>query len=118
MSGKLPTAFDRPATFGVVVSSRLFFNAAHAAGARKAILEALAAGGFGAVIGDPALSSDGAVAGLADAEKYAKLFGEARDRIDGIIVVLANFGDEIGVVETIRLAALGVPVLVQASPTT
>jgi L-fucose isomerase-like protein len=103
-------------TFGVIVSSRLFFNPAHAVGARKEVLEALANKGYKAVIGESGLTSDGAVACLADAKKYAELFRRNRDEIDGIIVVLANFGDEIGVVETIRLAGLGVPVLVQACP--
>ena len=113
---KRVTMAERPLTFGVIVSSRLFFNAAHAIGARADILAAIAAAGHRAVIGDPGLTSDGAVASLADAKKYAALFGEARNEIDGIIVSLANFGDEIGVVETIRRAALGMPVLVQACP--
>ncbi len=113
---KRVTMAERPLTFGVIVSSRLFFNAAHAIGARADLLAAIAAAGHRAVIGDPSLTSDGAVASLGDAKKYAALFGEARNEIDGIIVSLANFGDEIGVVETIKRAALGVPVLVQACP--
>ncbi|MHB0896466.1 MAG: L-fucose/L-arabinose isomerase family protein [Spirochaetales bacterium] len=113
---KKTSTVDKALSFGVIVSSRLFFNAAHAIGARSAVLAALSAQGHKAVIGDPALTSDGAVASLEDAKKYAALFEKARDRIDGIIVVLANFGDEIGVVETIRRAALGVPILVQACP--
>lgn len=106
----------KPLTFGVVVSSRLFFNAAHAAGVRNAVLAQLKSKGINAVIGAPELTPDGAVAGLADARKYAELFRSSADSIDGIVVALANFGDEIGVVETLRLADLGVPVLVQACP--
>jgi L-fucose isomerase-like protein len=68
-----------------------------------------------AVIGSAGFSPDGAVASLADTKKYASLFRASGDEIDGIVVLLANFGDEIGVVETIRLAGLGVPVLIQAS---
>ena len=109
-------AVDKPLTFGVIVSSRQFFNPAHAVGARQEILAVLAAQGHKAVIGAPELTADGAVACLADAQKYAALFRAKRDEIDGLIVVLANFGDEIAVVETIRLAALGVPVLLQACP--
>ena len=116
MTNQAGRIVDKPLTFGVIVSSRLFFNPAHAVGARKEVLEAVGRLGFRAVIGDPGLTADGAVACLADAQKYATLFREKRDEIDGIIVVLANFGDEIGVVETIRLAGLGVPVLVQACP--
>jgi L-fucose isomerase-like protein len=42
------------------------------------------------------------------------LFSDHRDEIDGIIVVLPNFGDELGVVNTINMSRLSVPVLVQA----
>ena len=40
-----------------------------------------------------------------------------RDRIEGILVCLPNFGDEKGVADSIRLAETHVPVLVQACPT-
>jgi L-fucose isomerase-like protein len=106
----------KPLTFGVIVSSRLFFNAAHAAGVRESILIQLKKKGFEAVLGTPDFTPDGAVASLSDAKKYAELFKNSANRIDGIIVALANFGDEVGVVETIRMANLGVPMLVQASP--
>ena len=39
-----------------------------------------------------------------------------RDRIDGVLVCLPNFGDEKGVADALKLAGLGVPVLVQAYP--
>ena len=39
-----------------------------------------------------------------------------RDRIDGILVCLPNFGDEKGVADAIRLSDLNVPILVQACP--
>jgi L-fucose isomerase-like protein len=42
------------------------------------------------------------------------IFKQNADKIDGIIVVLPNFGDELGVVNTIKMAGLNVPVLVQA----
>ena len=46
------------------------------------------------------------------------LFQSRRDEIDGIIVTLPNFGDERGIADTLRLADLNVPVLVQATPDT
>jgi L-fucose isomerase-like protein len=116
MPNQAARTVDKPLTFGVIVSSRLFFNPAHAVGARQQVLAAIERQGHQAVIGDAALTADGAVACMADAQKYAALFRERRDQIDGLIVVLANFGDEIGVVETLRLAGLPVPVLVQACP--
>ena len=42
------------------------------------------------------------------------MFRENRDRIDGIIVSLPNFGFEIGIINAISVADLNVPVLVQA----
>ncbi|HQG48094.1 MAG TPA: hypothetical protein PK373_03315, partial [Sedimentisphaerales bacterium] len=51
-----------------------------------------------------------------DAKKCADLFKANRDRIDGILVLLPNFGDERGVAETIKLSGLEVPILVQAYP--
>ena len=39
-----------------------------------------------------------------------------RDRIDGVIVTLPNFGEERAIADTLRLADLRVPVLIQATP--
>ena len=44
------------------------------------------------------------------------LFRQQRDRIDGILVTLPNFGDERAVANTLRMADLHVPVLVHAFP--
>lgn len=43
-----------------------------------------------------------------------ELFRQNRDRIDGIIVSLPNFGFEIGIINAISVADLNVPILVQA----
>lgn len=51
-----------------------------------------------------------------DAKKCAALFKANQDRIDGILVVLPNFGDEKGIADTIKLSGLQVPILVQAYP--
>jgi L-fucose isomerase-like protein len=51
-----------------------------------------------------------------EAQKCADLFKKHASDIDGILVVLPNFGDEKGVAETIKLANLNVPVLIQAYP--
>lgn len=58
----------------------------------------------------------GGVETHADAKKCAALFRKHADEIDGVLVVLPNFGDEKGVSETLKLARLSVPVLVQAYP--
>ena len=48
----------------------------------------------------------------------ADLFKKHRDAIDGVIVTLPNFGDERAIADTLRMAGLNVPVLVQATPDT
>jgi L-fucose isomerase-like protein len=51
-----------------------------------------------------------------EAKRCAALFQRNRERIDGVIVTLPNFGDERAIADTLRLARLEVPVLVQATP--
>jgi L-fucose isomerase-like protein len=58
----------------------------------------------------------GAIENLEEAKKCAELFRKNKDKIDGILVTLPNFGDERAVADTIRMAELNVPVLVQAYP--
>jgi len=106
---------DRKLTFGVIVGTRGFFSSALAAEGRKVLLAKLKALGYNAVILPRAATPTGAVETLDDAAKCAALFSENRARIDGVIVALPNFGDELGVVNTLAQARLGVPVLVQAS---
>ena len=48
-------------------------------------------------------------------KRCAELF-KNREKIDGIIVTLPNFGEERAIADTLRLAGLNVPVLVQATP--
>ncbi|MDC7232770.1 MAG: fucose isomerase [Spirochaetales bacterium] len=102
-------------TFGVIVGTRGFFNPELAAAGRVEILDVLNNKGIDAIILDSSETPTGVVEGYEDAEKCAALFKANRDIIDGIVVILPNFGDEIGVVNSINLADLGVPVLVQAS---
>lgn len=101
-------------TLGLIVSSRAFFNAAYAPTARKELTEACDRLGIGYKILPFEATPNGAVETRADAAAYAKFFRQHRDDIDGIVVSLPNFGDEIAVVETIAGADLRVPVLVQA----
>jgi L-fucose isomerase-like protein len=58
----------------------------------------------------------GSVETWAHAQTCAELFRANRDRIAGVVVSLPNFGDEKGVADTLKLAELNVPVLVQAYP--
>lgn len=58
----------------------------------------------------------GGVETYAHSRACADLFKANRDKIDGVLVVLPNFGDEKGVADTIKLSGLEVPILVQAYP--
>lgn len=101
-------------TFGVIITNRSFFPDHLVVEERTNILRRLATMGYDTVILGESDTPLGAVQTLADAKKCAGLFQKERDRIDGIVVVLPNFGDEVGVSTAIDLAKLNVPVLVQA----
>lgn len=101
-------------TFGLIVSTRGFFNPKLAQTARKQLLKKLDVLGYPYVILPESATPTGAIETRKDAKKCAQLFNDNRDHIDGLIVVLPNFGDELAVVQTIDLAKLNVPVLVQA----
>jgi len=104
-----------PTTFGIIVGTRGFFNAKLASEGRKQLLAKIEALGFGSVILPVDATPTGAIETIEDAQKCADLFVENRKKINGIIVSLPNFGDELGVVNAIKGANLNVPVLVQAS---
>lgn len=101
-------------TFGVIIATRNIFNYKLAVDARQKVLKKLESMGFGYVILPEDETPTGNIEGYADAVKCGALFKKNSDIIDGIIVVLPNFGDELGVVNTIKLSGLNVPVLVQA----
>ena len=103
-------------TLGIIVGNRGFFPAELCKSGRATILKVLQEEGFGAVALDPQATKYGSVETYEDAKKCAELFKAHREEIDGILVTLPNFGDERGVADTIRLAGLNVPVLVQAFP--
>jgi len=100
---------------GVVIGTRGFFNARLAAEGRKTTLRVLGELGIEAVILPEDATKTKAVETYADAQKCAELFRVHRDRIDGVLVVLPNFSDEVGIVSTLNLAKLNVPVLVAAA---
>jgi len=105
---------DKTPTFGLIVGSRGFFNAELAVDVRAKLLEILKKQGYEYVITPEDSTPCGAIETREHARLCADLFKKHADAIDGIIVVLPNFGDEIGVVETLNNAKLDVPVLVQA----
>ena len=103
-------------TFGVLVGNRGFFPSELCEQGRKTILSVLNEEGFEAVALGPKDTKYGSVESFADARRWADLMKANREKVDGILVTLPNFGDERGVADAIRLAGLDVPVLVHAFP--
>jgi len=103
-------------TLGVIVGNRAFFPDKFVVDGRKEILEILARWDIDAIVPDESLTKLGAVESWADAQKCGDLFRAHRDKIDGVLVTLPNFGDEKGVADALRIADLNVPVLVHAYP--
>jgi L-fucose isomerase-like protein len=104
--------------FGVIVGNRGFFPDHLAKSGRVEMLAAIERAGYGAVAVTPEQTKHGTVESRAEAACCADLFKCHREEIDGIIVTLPNFGDERAIADTLRMAGLGVPVLVQATPDT
>lgn len=101
--------------FGVIIGVRGFFNPELAVGDRKKLNTLFDNLQIESVTLPPNATPSGAIETEKDAAKLATLFKSRRDDIDGIIVILPNFGDEQAVAETLKAAALDVPVLIQAS---
>jgi len=101
---------------GVIVGNRDFFPDVLISEARRDLTKLFAETNIEPVWLAPEETKLGAVETWADAQKCGELMGRNRERIEGILVCLPNFGDEKGVADSIRLADLRVPVLVQACP--
>lgn len=105
---------EKKTTFGIIIGTRGFFNPQLAKEARVQLLAQLDRLGYDYVILPEQATEHGAVETYAHARMCADLFDRYRKQIDGILVILPNFGDELGIVQTLQMARLDVPVLVQA----
>src|SRR6201997_2409447 len=103
-------------TMGLIVGNRGFFPDHLAKSGREEMLRVLGAAGMDVVALTPEESKYGAVETRVESHRCADLFRKNRDRIDGVIVTLPNFGEERAIADTLRLADLHVPVLIQATP--
>jgi L-fucose isomerase-like protein len=109
-------ASKRKMTMGMIVGNRGFFPDHLAKSGREEMIQVLQKAGIDVVALGPEQSKYGAVETHEEAKRCAELFRSKADAIDGVIVTLPNFGDERAIADTLRLARLGVPVLVQATP--
>lgn len=103
-------------TLAVIVGNRDFFPDRLIAEGRRDILALFKEMDIEPVILDESDTKFGSVETWAHAKQCAELFKKNRDKIEGILITLPNFGDEKGIADTIKLAGLTVPILVQAYP--
>jgi L-fucose isomerase-like protein len=111
-------ASKKKMTMGLIVGNRGFFPDHLAKTGREEMLQTLQNAGFDVVALTPEQSKYGAVETHEEAKRCAELFRSKDTAIDGVIVTLPNFGDERAIADTLRLARLNVPVLIQATPDT
>ena len=111
-------ASKRKMTMGLIVGNRGFFPDHLAKSGREEMQQALQKAGFDVVALTPEQSKYGAVETHEEAKRCAELFRRKASAMDGVIVTLPNFGDERAIADTLRLAGLNVPVLIQATPDT
>lgn len=107
-------AYKQKLTFGIIVGTRNYFNSALAVDVRASLIKEINAQGHDCIILDEAETETGSIETREDGKKCAALFRSNRDKIDGIIISLPNFGFEIGIINAVSLSELNVPILVQA----
>ena len=103
------------ATFGLIVCNRSFFPDHVVAAGREELVSCLSKWGHKSVSLTEADTKGGGVETIQDARKCAELFRKHADDIDGIIISMPNFGDELSVTEAVLQSKLNVPILIQAS---
>src|SRR6185312_5996995 len=103
-------------TLGVIFGNRDFFPDGLVAEGRRDLLDVLRTLGVNAVALSPEQTKLGAVETWQHAVLCGELLRANKQRIDGVLVCLPNFGDEKGVADALRLSELTCPVLVQACP--
>ncbi len=107
---------NQPTSLGVIIGNRDFFPDSLVEIARVEIIDTLTKLGIKAILPDGNQTKLGGVETFREAQTCADIFRKHADEIIGILVILPNFGDEKGVADTIKLAGLNVPVLIQAYP--
>ena len=103
-------------TVGVIVGNRGFFPDHLARSGREEMIRVLEAAGVKPIVlgaEDIEARRRGDSSG---GHQVRRAFQKHRNEIDGVIVTLPNFGDERAIADTLRMADLHVPVLVQATP--
>src|SRR3954468_711994 len=103
-------------SLGVIIGNRDFFPDKLVGECRTDLMQVFEVAGIKPIMLAENETKLGGVETFQEAQKCAALFRRHADEIMGVLVILPNFGDEKGVAETLKLANLNVPVLVQAYP--
>ena len=114
----MPPIAKKTPKLGLIVGNRGFFPDHLAATGREEMIRVLTKAGVEVVALTPEESKFGAVETFGEAKRCGELFKKHQDTIDGVVVTLPNFGDERAIADTLRVAGLNVPVLIQATPDT
>jgi L-fucose isomerase-like protein len=105
---------EKKINLAILVGTRGFFNPELALSGRRALLKKLDRMNVSYVIPEESATQTGAVEDYEDAKIWAECIKGSGKEIHGVVVVLPNFGNELGVVNGLKMAGLDVPVLVQA----
>lgn len=103
-------------SLGIIIGNRDFFPDSLVEKARTEVIDLCHSLNINPIVLDANTSKLGGVETFQEAQKCANLFKQHAEEIVGVWVVLPNFGDEKGVADSLKLANLNVPVLVQAYP--
>ncbi|HBO39270.1 MAG TPA: fucose isomerase [Pasteurellaceae bacterium] len=101
-------------TLAVLIGNRGFFPSYLVGDARRDAQRIFAELGINTVMLTEEQTNYGGIETYSDAKIAAELLKKHRDDIQGIVVLLPNFGDEKAISNAIRQSGVNVPVLVQA----
>ena len=101
---------------GVIIGNRDFFPDGLVSEARRDLAQLFAELDIDMVALTPEQAKLSAVETWQDAVVCGQVLREQKQRIDGVLICLPNFGDEKGIADALRLSELTCPVLVQACP--
>lgn len=99
---------------GIIVSTRSFFPSHLVKTAREQITTLMDELGYEYIMVGEQDTKYGAILTYDESKICAELFRKHRDEIGGILVVMPNFCEELGIAEAIQLSDLNVPILIQA----
>jgi len=108
------TQIKEKSTLAVLFGNRNFFPSYLVGDARKNSQDIFKKLGIKTMMLTEEQTPYGGIETYQDAKIAAELLKKHRDDIEGIVVILPNFGDEKAIADTIRMAGLTVPILIQA----